>query len=277
VVELGPFGVSALRIGRPSVRVERLALHFRDGPEAQALALRDRVGRLGQNLAATGPPNPGFEVPRPPASEITVARKPEPACGWAASGDPSNAVGIDDERPHQGQGSLRLDARTLPTAAFGDWFPPPGGSPLTLRAWLRSDLPDAQVRVWLDGQVAGRPISRFQDVKVKSGWTPITLSFADLPSRGLDQARLRFEPQAAGRLWIDDLALTGQGPSESVTRAQSVLVAAIQAYDEGRYADFARLVGSHRARLAPQTLIDDPTTLIRTGRANDLPKNRRLR
>ncbi|MEO6808669.1 MAG: hypothetical protein ABI353_06105 [Isosphaeraceae bacterium] len=277
VVELGPFGVSALRIGRPAVRPERLALHFRNGPEPQAMALRDCVGRFGQALTATGPPNPGFEVPRPTTAEIKVARRPALACGWAASGDPSNAVEIDDERPHNGQGSLRLDAKALPTAAFGDWFLPPGGSPLTLRAWLRSDLPETQVRVWLDGQVAGQPIARFQDVAAKSAWTPITLTFADLPARGLDQARLRFEPLAAGRLWIDDLALTGQGPSESAARAQSVLVAAIQAFDEGRYADFARLVGSHRARLVPQTLIDDPTSLIRTGRANDLPKDRRLR
>lgn len=277
VVELGPFGVSAVRIGRPSAQVERLALHFRDGPEPQATALRDRVGRFGQTLAATGPPNPGFEVLHPPTAEINVARRPAPAYGWAASGDLSNAVGIDDERPHNGQGSLRLDAKTLPTAAFSDWFLPPCGSPLTLRVWLRSELPEAQVRVWLDGQAAGQLITRFQDVVAKSAWTLICLSFADLPDRGLDQARLRFEARAVGRLWIDDLALSGQGPSESVTRAQSVLIAAIQAFDEGRYADFARLVGSHRTRLVPETPTDDPANLIRTGRANDLPKDRRLR
>ncbi len=53
----------------------------------------------------------------------------------------------------------------------------------------------------------------------------------------------------AGDLWIDDLHIAGETNSKSARlNAQHTLLAALQAYREQRYADFARLAGSHWVR-----------------------------
>jgi hypothetical protein len=52
-----------------------------------------------------------------------------------------------------------------------------------------------------------------------------------------------------GSLWVDDLKLTGEAAPRAVRlNAQRTLLAAIQAYRNGQYAEFARLSGSHWAR-----------------------------
>jgi hypothetical protein len=254
-------------------------VYFRDGPEPQAAALKERMDRLWKDGAGAGPANPGFEPDRPVPAELKVAGAAGPAAGWSAAGDPANALEVDADRPHSGRGSLRLDARALPALAVGDWFAPPGGSPLTVQAWLRSDRPDARVRVWIDGSAGGKPLSRHAELTVPTGWTPVRVAAPDLPPGGLDRARLRFELLAPGRLWVDDLSLAGQGPSEPERRAQRAMAAALQAYKDGRYADFARLANSSRAHPLGPGLggESDPSSPLRTGRASDLPTGRRLR
>ena len=70
-----------------------------------------------------------------------------------------------------------------------------------------------------------------------------------MPAGGLDSARLRFELMTPGILWIDDLHIRGETASKSARlNAQHTLLAALQAYREQRYADFARLAGSHWIR-----------------------------
>jgi hypothetical protein len=272
VVKLDPFGVAAVRVGHGEARPGPVAVHFLDAPEPQAVALKERLGRLGPSGAA-GPPNPGFEPVPAGEGEVYPVRNAPAAAGWSAWGDPANAVELDTDRPHSGQASLRLDANALPAAAVGDWFAPPGGSALTLRAWVRCDRPNARVRVWIDGVASGQPLPpRRAELPGRLEWTPVTIPLADLPADGLDRARLRFELLAAGRLWVDDLSLTGQGPSEPERRARRVLVAAIAAYNDGRFADFARLANSRLARRGAP-----PAAAIRTGSASDLPPGRRLR
>ena len=73
-------------------------------------------------------------------AEINVVRHAAPTCGWGASGDPSNAIEIDAEGPHAGQGSLRLDAKVLPTMDLGacSLYARPGVT-YTVGALYRSD------------------------------------------------------------------------------------------------------------------------------------------
>jgi hypothetical protein len=83
-------------------------------------------------------------------------------------------------------------------------------------------------------------------------------------------------------LWLDDVSVGGDGPSESARRAQLTLTAALHAFRERRYADFARLAGSHRARpVDPEAEADedDPAASASRvgGAATDLPSGRRLR
>ncbi len=52
-----------------------------------------------------------------------------------------------------------------------------------------------------------------------------------------------------GVLWIDDLQVGGDAASRSARlNAQRTMLAALQAYRERRYADFARLAASHWVR-----------------------------
>jgi hypothetical protein len=295
-VELAPFGVAAIRIGSPSVSASSFSTYLvgkRDlDVRAEAMsALLERPGIVVQ----TGPPNPGFEpsATRGPVAEIPTSARVNPTpVGWSAVGDPANTAAIDPERPRSGQGSLRLDARALPASVTAEPFAPPLGVPLTLKCWFRSTPAELPMRIWIEGQSAGKPVVRRADLSVHGDWSEFTISASDLPSGGLDNARVRFELLGIGRLWIDDLSLQGLGPSDSGDRrARRTLTAAVHAYREGRYADFARLAGSSWARrlgplpssasetetvLAPP-LPPEPGGPIRTGDASGLSPNRRLR
>ena len=125
----------------------------------------------------------------------------------------------------------------------------------------------------------GELMHRYADVPVTTAWIERVVRVPDLPRNGLDQLRLRFEwlgPTPA-RVWVDDVVVAGQEPSESGRRAHGVLLEALQAYRAKRYADFARLVGSRRARaVVHDPRLEEPDAL-RTGQAADLPSNLRLR
>ncbi len=123
------------------------------------------------------------------------------------------------------------------------------------------------MRIWIEGETAAQPgapshpIVRRADLTVPADWSSIAVRAAEIPPGGLIAARLRFELLGAGRLWIDDLALNptstpapapAADPILSETErlnARRALVAALIAYRDNRYADFARLAASHWARL----------------------------
>ena len=291
VLELPPFGVAALRVGSAVARVEPIGPYL---PSARDLDLQyerlsARLGKLAQGGPAAGPANPGFEDParNPPVAEIRSRAAGSPPSsaspsGWSVEGAADNRVAIDAEKPRSGRASLRLEARETPASVASEAFLPPGRTAMTLRAWLRADAPDTPVRVYFEGESAGSPFRRHAEVAAGSEWSEIRLQAADLPTGGLDQVRLRFERSTPGPLWLDDVAVSGDGPSETARRAQMILTAALQAYREKRYADFARLAGSHWARKvepdAEPALAEGTSAPIRTGSVpTDLPAGRRLR
>src|SRR5262249_8510528 len=99
-------------------------------------------------------------------------------------------------------------------------------------------------------------------------WQPRAVRASDMPPGGLDSARLRFELVAPGILWLDDLRIAGEMISKSEREnARRTLLAALRAYREERYADFARLAASHWTRQS------SPPAASRRARATDhLPK-----
>ncbi|HEX8200974.1 MAG TPA: hypothetical protein VF590_10830, partial [Isosphaeraceae bacterium] len=243
------------------------------------------LGRLSKG-EGLGPPNPRFELDAAPrVAEIAVARNASPPSGWTAAGDPANTLEIDPVRPRSGRGSLRLDARAVPASVLSDPFVPPRGGALTLRTWMRSDPAEAPVRVRIEGELRGQPVIRLANLTAHRDWLEAAVRVVDLPAEGLDRVRLRFELGVPGRLWIDDLSLVGPGPTDLERQlARSTLTAALQAYGEGRFADFARLASSHWVRRGDVTWADrSPATVgdaaLRTGDASssDLPPGRRLR
>jgi len=284
VLELAPHGVSAVRVGSPEVTVVSSTPHpgpaVLDGMRARyddlhmALIRLDRPpGGEAVGPPRSGPTNPGFEPdPAPPASS------PRGLTGWEFIGEAGSAE-LDRDRPHSGRGSLRLDATTGPASVVSDSFRPEGRSPLTIRAWFRSDRPDARVRVRIDGQSSGHPYARQLDVPIRSDWAETIIRASQVPDGGLDTARVRFELLGPGRIWVDDVSVVGDALGESERlNARRDLTAALSAYREKRYADFARLGGSHWARQAalttnppPPAMAGDRSGLIRTGEARPDP------
>ncbi|WP_435020842.1 hypothetical protein TA3x_002051 [Tundrisphaera sp. TA3] len=283
VLDLPPFGIAAARVASPDVRIASARPHpdpaALDGIKAQYDDLSARLIRLQGETArperGPGPANAGFE---PETVQLAASRPVPVVSGWEASG---GTIEIDRDRPRSGRGSLRLDASAAGASAQSAPFRPAGRTALTVRAWLRADRPDARSTIRLDGQAGGRPFSSQAEIRARGEWAEATFHVAKLPAGGLDSARLRFDLAGPGRLWVDDVSVTGDAPTESERlNARRDLMAALLAYRDGRYADFARKAGSHWTRhLAPDppAIVADQPAPIRTGNASALPPNRQLR
>jgi hypothetical protein len=180
----------------------------------------------------------------------------------------AGTVAIDRDNPHSGRGSLRLSASSAPASVVSEAFVPNVQSSLTIEAFFRASAADAKVRVWIEGDSGGQPYIRRTELSVSTEWEARAVRASDVPAGGLDSARLRFELVTPGILWLDDLHIHSEMVSKSEREsAQRTLLAALQAYREQRYADFARLAGSHWVRQS------STPTASRLARATDhLPK-----
>jgi hypothetical protein len=232
--------------------------------QARVNELTAQLARLNRGLASIGgePANPGFEPdqasdPSDRAAPTGLAqtggaRGSEPAlAGWHVEGSTSGGgtIAIDRDHPHAGQSSLKVDSHAGPVSVVSDAFVPNIPSSLTISAFFRASLPGTKIRVWVEGEAAGKPYIRRTELTVSTDWQEQAVRASDVPPAGLDSARLRFEVLSKGTLWIDDLRIPSEPTSKSARlNAQRTLLAALQAYREARYADFARLAGSHWVR-----------------------------
>jgi hypothetical protein len=222
--------------------------------------LSAQLARLNHGLSAAPaePANPGFEpganTGNSSVQQSNASPKPAPAsgkndlAGWLVESQAPGAasIAIDHENPHSGEGSLKLSSAQASSSVVSESFAPNIQSSLTIEAYFRASEPDAKVRVWIEGESAGKPYVRRTEMTVSTGWEGRAVRASDVPAGGLESARLRFELLSRGNLWIDDLHV----PSETTSRAGLVnarrtLLEAIQAYREERYAEFARLASSH--------------------------------
>ncbi len=254
VVDVAPFGLSVIQVAADS-KLEAVKLYPPDAAiasmEAQSRALSERLTTLnrGGGGPIVEPPNAGFEQ-----EPVTLAATAEP--GRAAPGgwrlDPTAkaaSLSIDEHDPHSGARSLKLEAREGPAAVVSGDFAPGAGSGLLVQAHLRGDKDGARARVWVEGEAEGKPFSRRGEVEVATEWKAVLVRAADLPPGGLDAARLRFEAVGPGKLWIDDVRVRGEAaPKSARLNAQRTILAALQAFRERRYAEFARLADSHWSR-----------------------------
>jgi hypothetical protein len=283
VLELPPFGVQTIAVASPHVAVQTQA-PFLPGLaqlDAEADVISDRLARLAAATHETSTlPNPGCEpvsgTSESPA-ETRAGSDAQPP-GWAAIGDAKAELVADLETPHSGRAAARLRASALPASAVTEQFRPPPDPKLTMRAWLRAQKPQTRVRIWIEGESLGRPITRSLEWSATADWTELRVQAVDLPAVGLEQVRLRFELLDPGTLWIDDVAISGENESSDAgRRAQRELTAALQAYRERRFSDFARLSRSPWARASIQAVSENPP--VRTGSAagSDLPPTRRFR
>jgi hypothetical protein len=285
VLDLLPFGAAAVRVAAPQARFSSVVPYpspaILTSMQAQFNELSAQLARLNRGLAAVPaePPNPGFE-PEPDATSPppggtgagsgSSAAPGVPAVprGWNRSADSTatSTVVIDRENPRSGKGSLRLSADQTPASAVSEQFVPNVQSSITVQAYFRGSQPGTKVRVWIEGESGGRPYVRRTELVLSAGWEARAVRASDLPPGGLDSVRIRFELDAAGTVWVDDLRLVNEVASKSLRlNTQHTLLAALQAFREQRYADFARLAGSHWIRQASSSGIS------RLARTNDVP------
>jgi hypothetical protein len=294
VLDLLPFGVAALRVAAPRVRVGAVTPYPTDAVKASMLAryneLSEQLSRLSRNPAdgRSAPTNPGFEPTDTRLVQLTVPRGPASPGGWqVVTANPANTAEIDPAQFHSGRGSLRLSVPVPPASVVSDRFTPDFQASLTIQAWLRSDQADAKVRVWIEGESSGQPFVRRSELSIQPEWSALAVRASEIPPAGLTQARLRFELLTPGQLWVDDLSLSGETLSETERlNARRALVAALTAYNKNHYADFARLAGSRWARLPSLIGVagadGHPSDRVgpgmsRTGGTTALPSDRRLR
>ena len=72
---------------------------------------------------------------------------------------------IDGENAHQGQGSLKLSAPAAPASVISEAFVPDVQSSLDVQVFLRSSGAGAKVRVWVEGESAGKPYVRRSELE----------------------------------------------------------------------------------------------------------------
>jgi hypothetical protein len=280
VLDLLPFGVSAIRVAAPGARVVSVTPYSSEAVHtamsAQFRALSAQLARLnrGRSSAPSEPANPGFEpdtgVGRDSSSDLPNEALPQRADhgakkagtgtfaseaprGWRLGGQTTDggAISLDLENVHGGLSCLRLTAATVPVSVVSDPFVPNAQSGLTIEAYFRSAPSDGAVRVWIEGQSGNEPYIRRSELTVSTSWDRRAVRASDFPAAGLDSARLRFEMMTPGVLWIDDVRIKSDAASPSERQnAQGALLAALQAYREERYSDFARLARSHWVRQA---------------------------
>ena len=264
VLDLLPYGVAAIKIAAPQVKFSSVNSYPSDavmtGMRTRFNELSAQLARLNHGLSATPvePANPGFEphsnskdpqARQPEAgAAATPSRGKNDLAGWLAeSTTPGSAsITIDHENPHSGQGSLKLSTPLAYSSVVSESFVPNIHSSLTIEAYFRASEPDTKVRVWIEGESSGKPYVRRTEMTVSTAWEGRAVRASDVPAGGLEKARLRFELLAPGSLWIDDLHVPSETTSRSgLVNARRTLLEAIQAYREERYAEFARLAGSH--------------------------------
>lgn len=257
VVDLAPFGLTVVRVGAKDATLDAPTL-YPPQPAVASMASRfqDLTGQLsalnrGASSPIVEPPNAGFEQePVTPASATSGEVPASAPGGWRLDrGARGAGLAIDEVAPHSGARCLKMETRQAPASVVSGDFSPGAGSSLLVQVFLRAEKEGTPLRVWIEGERHGTPYARRSDVVVGTRWRPMVVGAADLPSDGLESARLRFESTAPGTLWIDDVRVRSEVAPKAVRlNAQRTLLAALQAYRERRFAEFTRLADSHWAR-----------------------------
>jgi hypothetical protein len=285
VLDLRPHGIAAIRIGAPRAGLTSVTPYPSDAVlttmQARFNELSAQLARLNHGVAPTSaePANPGFEPDPDPVlpPELQSTGKASNAAagtsaatipgGWSvrANGESPATIAVDNNNPHRGRGSLRLTAPVAPASVVSETFAPDAQSSLDIQVYFRASAAGSKVGVWIEGESGGQPYIRRTELDVSIDWEGRVVRALDIPSSGLEKARLRFELMTPGTLWIDDLQVQVPTASRSTRlNTQITLLAALQAYREKRFADFARLAGSHWIRQATESAVS------RLARANDL-------
>lgn len=223
-VTLAPGELVAIRVPGNPVAVVRCQARFA-GSQEQLASLRQSVqhaiglpNRIAMPYRLPQLVNLGFEDRSPEGI-------PQGIPGWLVAQHPIDCVAIDGTTACEGRNSIRLTGQA--DQGRGAWFvspvlqaPSTGRLMVSLRLRGEPGEPaqpavdgnrkgDIQVRIALEGTVAGTPVRQFRTIAVprdgKWNESAESLEITRLPNLPIESLRLTVDLVSPGSVWVDDV------------------------------------------------------------------------
>lgn len=254
-VRLAAGELAAIRVPGHSVTVVNCQIRF--------AATADQLANIRQCVQDAMALTPSLATPTPISGLVNLGfeeESPQGIPGWLAAQHPPQSVVIDKSVASEGTRSIRLTGQADRPSSV--WFvsqvigtPPSGRLAVALK--LRGE-PSAdpssqtpiQVRIALEGTVAGTPIRQTQIVTVpRDGrWSelPQGLKIARLPSLPVDSLRLTVDMISEGVVWVDDVVFSDAFLTETEKNQwDHTVYLAAGGVSRGDYWGVSRLLDSH--------------------------------
>jgi hypothetical protein len=223
-------------------------------PEEIAINLSRRVADLAGRMAALKShrtsdllANGGFEA---------AAIRPDEVPGWVASRQTGAAARLETSSAHEGKTCLLLSSTGPVASLASEPITPPSSGRLLMMVHLRASQATRQpaLRLAVEGVSHGQAYYRHAAVgagaesarPISSQWEQFVVPFADLPTEGTTQLRVRFDLMGAGEVWIDQVQLSSLHftPAEQ-NELLTVFQAAQVSLQEGKVSSARRLLNSY--------------------------------
>ncbi len=177
--------------------------------------------------------------------------------GWKS--DKANAIVVDSEHAHTGQGALRVENAMVRSNQFA----PPATGRLSFFVWLRmSENLEKPLRMGVEGKYRGRDFYRYGEVSSAGEWKMFEYQINDLPLSDLGPLAIRFEHSGQGKVWIDDIIVSDLYFSENERKELSRLITQAHfSLTEGKFAECGRLLDGYWPRFL-QRYVPLPATPV---------------
>lgn len=248
-MHLEPYGIEAVRISTPGVRVAAIRAGVSDAAmaelQAQLTELTDRNLTVPSKYEKLT--NPGFE---PAVGGVALP-------GWHVVQTIAGATAeLDATTPVKGSRCLALKSRGPSVAVESNTFatPPTGQLLMTVSARGENLKPDTELRIVFEADRSGQPYrtvwklggNRPNAQPLSPDWNrPFLLNVNDLPLDSKGRMRVRLELTGAGKVWVDDMQLYDVPFSSPHYR-----------YSEAEKLEFVKLIHKTTSEFKNQELAD---------------------
>lgn len=254
-VSLAAGELAAIRVPGDSVAVVKCQIRF--------AATADQLANIRQCVQDAMALTPSLATPTPIPGLVNLGfedESPQGIPGWLAAQHPPQSVVIDNSVASEGARSIRLTGQADRPSSV--WFVSqvigtPQSGRLAVALKLRGEpstdpanQPPIQVRIALEGTVAGTPIRQTQIVTVpRDGqWSelPHRLKITRLPSLPVDSLRLTVDMISDGVVWVDDVVFSDSFLTQAEkTHWDHTVYLAAGGVSRGDYWGVSRLLDSH--------------------------------
>ena len=229
--------------------------------EKRMQELNQRITRIQPNAEPTLLPlvNPGFEQRDTKETELP---------GWQVTVRNSSFWAVDTKNARSGNSSLMLSARRDDGLKLSTPLEPQSSRFLTMGVWLRASEDGIPVRLSFETTIQGEPRVQEAEIQVDTQWRHYLFRVKDIPTEQIEEPRVGIELTGPAKIWIDDVEVESQQLSPGDLRQLTKAFAAISiAWEEKRYSDCERLLGSYWGCFAFDTPIRAPASEARPPRS----------